>query len=139
MGRWSKGQSGNPKGRPRDGASIAGRARSQVERYKLIEKLGEIGARAGEYAKVGVDQQIRAIQLLLSYGYGPPRSEVERGDAAVIQVTYVERNQFAIDGAAPSATADNGTSEALQRRLLRAALGQDSTGDRSADPRGAEG
>ena len=105
----------------------------------MIEKLGEIGARAGEYAKVGVDQQIRAIQLLLSYGYGPPRSEVERGDAAVIQVTYVERNQIAINGAAPSATTGNGMGETVQRGLLRAPLGQDGTGNGSADPSGAAG
>jgi hypothetical protein len=94
MARWSKGLSGNPKGRPREGAAIAGLARSQVERHKLVEKLGGIGARAGEYAEVDVDQQIRAIQLLLAYGYGPPRAELEGGDAVVIQVTYVERNQM---------------------------------------------
>ena len=97
MARWSKGQSGNPKGRPREGTAIAGLARSQVEKRKLIEKLGGIGARAGEYTNVGVDQQIRAIQLLLAYGYGPPRGEVEGGDAVVIQVTYVDRNQIAIN------------------------------------------
>src|ERR1051325_10796433 len=103
MAKWIKGLSGNPKGRPREGAAIAGLARSQVERHKLIEKLGEIGARAGEYTNVDIGQQIRAIQLLLSYGYGPPRGELERENAAVIQVTYVERNQIAISGAAPSA------------------------------------
>jgi hypothetical protein len=40
-----KGQSGNPKGRPKDGSAIAGLARSQVERHKLIEKLDGIGGR----------------------------------------------------------------------------------------------
>src|SRR5580765_1759711 len=105
MARWMKGLSGNPKGRPREGAAIAGLARSQVERHKLIEKLGGIGARAGEYTKVDADQQIRAIQLLLAYGYGPPRAELEGGDAVMIQVTYVERNQIAINCATSGATA----------------------------------
>jgi hypothetical protein len=139
MARWIKGQSGNSKGRPRDGTAIAGLARSQVERHKLIEKLGGIGARAGEYTKVDVDQQIRAIQLLLAYGYGPPRGELESGDAVVIQVTYVERNQIAINGAAPGAIAGDATGETLQRGLLRATLGQDGTGNGSVDPPGTAG
>lgn len=80
MARWIKGESGNPKGRPREGSAIAGLARSQVQKHKLVEELGRIGARQGEYNKIDVDQQIRAIQLLLAYGYGPPRGEFESGD-----------------------------------------------------------
>jgi len=139
MARWSKGQSGNPNGRPREGTAIAGLARSQVERHKLIEKLGEIGARAGEYTNVDIGQQIRAIQLLLSYGYGPPRGELEHENAAVIQVTYVERNRIAINGAASSATSGNPTGETVQRGLLRPPLGQDGSRNGSADPPGAAG
>jgi hypothetical protein len=139
MARWIKGQSGNPQGRPREGTAIAGLARSQVERHKLIEKLGGIGAREGEYAKVDVDQQIRAIQLLLAYGYGPPRAELEGGDAVVIEVTYVERNQIRIDGTAPSAIAGGAAGETVQRGLLRSPLGEDGIGNGSADPLGATG
>src|ERR1039457_1017200 len=113
MARWIKGLSGNPKGRPREGTAIAGLARSQVERHKLVEKLGRIGAREGEYAEVDVDRQIRAIQLLLAYGYGPPRGELEGGEAVVIQVTYVERNQIAINGA----IAGGAAGETIQRGL----------------------
>jgi hypothetical protein len=91
MARWIKGLSGNPKGRPREGTAIAGLAQSQVERHKLVEKLDGIGAREDEYAKVDVDQQIRAIQLLLAYGYGPPQAELEGGDAVLIQVTYMSK------------------------------------------------
>src|ERR1017187_1640332 len=120
MARWIKGLSGNPKGRPREGTAIAGLARSQVERHKLVEKLGRICAREGEYAEVDVDRQIRAIQLLLAYGYGPPRGELEGGEAVVIQVTYVERNQIAINGAAPGAIAGGAAGETIQRGLLRA-------------------
>jgi hypothetical protein len=46
-----------------------------VEKHKLVEKLGSIGSRRDEFGQVDVDQQLRAIQLLLSYGYGPPRAE----------------------------------------------------------------
>ena len=139
MARWITGESGNPKGRPREGTAIAGLARSQVQKHKLVEKLGRIGAREGEYAKVDVDQQIRAIQLLLAYGYGPPRAELEGGDAVVIQVTYVERNQIAINGAAPGAIAGGATGETVQRGLLRAPLGEDGFGNGSADSPGAAG
>src|SRR5450631_4275251 len=139
MARWIKGLSGNPKGRPREGTAIAGLARSQVERHKLIEKLGGIGARTGEYTKVDVDQQIRAIQLLLAYGYGPPRAELEGGYAVVIQVTYVERNQIAINGAAPGAIVCDAAGETVHRGLLRAPLGEDGTGNGSADPPRAGG
>ena len=50
MARWIKGESGNPKGRPRERTAIAGLARSQVQRHKLVEKLGRIGARETDTA-----------------------------------------------------------------------------------------
>jgi hypothetical protein len=131
MPRWTKGQSGNRKGRPKSGTAIAELARGQVARHKLIEKLGSIGARLGEYVKVDVDQQMRAIQLLLAYGYGPPRAEVNVGEGMVIQVVYAETNNIAINSAAPGAIPGDSASQTLQRGLLRAPLGQDSTGDGS--------
>ncbi|HEY7339187.1 MAG TPA: DUF5681 domain-containing protein, partial [Bryobacteraceae bacterium] len=100
MARWRKGQSGNPGGRPKRGTAIAELARRQIERHRLIEKLGSIGARANEYADADVDQQLRAIQLLLAYGYGPPRAENMGGEGIRIQVTYAETNHIAITGAA---------------------------------------
>jgi len=139
MPRWIKGQSGNLKGRPRQGSAIAPLARSQVEKRKLIDKLGRIAAREGEYLQVEIDQQIRAIQLLLAYGYGPPRAELEGGDAVVIQVTYVERNQVTIASAARGAITSDPGGQAVQCDLLRTALGQDGVGDGSADPRGTPG
>src|SRR5512142_3424950 len=107
MARWTKGQSGNRKGRPKSGIAIAELARGQVARHKLVEKLGRIGARLGEYAKVDVDQQMRAIQLLLAYGYGPPRAEVNVGEGVAIQVVYAETNHIAVTSAAPGAAEDN--------------------------------
>jgi Family of unknown function (DUF5681) len=134
MPRWIKGKSGNPKGRPRRGTAIAELARSQIERHKLVDKLGNLGARVGEYAEVDVDLQLRAIQLLLAYGYGPPRPEVAGAEGIVIQVTYVERNPIAITSAPSGASPSDSGSPAVQCRLLRAPLGQDGVGDGSTDP-----
>src|SRR5580700_10236742 len=106
MPRWIKGKSGNPSGRPKKGAAIADLARQQIAKHKLVEILGRIGGGQGEYCGVEVDQQLRAIQLLLSYGYGPPRAEVDGSDGKVIiQVIYAEKNRIAINAAAPSPAA----------------------------------
>jgi hypothetical protein len=110
-----------------------------MEKHKLVEKLGRIGAGTAEYSDIDTDQQIRAIQLLLAYGYGPPRAEVEGGDGIVIQVHYVERNQIAVNGAPSGAIAGGAAGETVQRGLLRSPVGQDGLGDGSADPSGAGG
>jgi len=44
MARWTKGHSGNSKGRPKVGTAIAGLARSQLQKHRLIERLSRIGA-----------------------------------------------------------------------------------------------
>jgi len=71
MARWIKGKSGNPTSRPKRGNAIADLARQQIAKHKLVEILGRIGGGQAEYSGVEVDQQLRTIQLLLSYGYGP--------------------------------------------------------------------
>jgi len=139
MARWVKGKSGNPRGRPKTATAIADLARSQVEKHKLVEKLGSIGAGAGDYREVDVDQQLRAIQLLLAYGYGPPRAEVEGGEGLKIQVIYAQANHIAITSAAPGAIPSDSGSQALQCRLLRPPLGQDGVGDGSTDSSGSAG
>ena len=139
MPKWIKGQSGNPKGRPKNRTAIAELARSQVEKHKLVELLGSIGARDGDYVEVDIDQQLRAIQLLLAYGYGPPRPEIAGGEGIVIQVTYVETNRIAIASAAPGAITGDPGGQAVQRSFVRAPLGQDGAGDESPDPTGTAG
>jgi len=119
--------------------AIAELARGQVEKHRLVEKLGSIGARQSEYTQVDVDQQLRAIQLLLSYGYGPPRAEIEAGERLLIEVVYVERNSIAIASPIPGASTGDSESGAVQRSLLRAPLGQDGVGDEPPDSSGAPG
>jgi hypothetical protein len=141
LGRWLPGQTGNPKGRPRTGLSIAELCRGQVEKRNLIQKLGEIAARAGDYAKVEVDQQIRAIEMLVRHGYGlPGKTEIDGGEGVRIEVTYVERQQnnfLATPGAASGAAADNSGVETLQRLLPRPQSREDGAGDGPSDSSGA--
>jgi hypothetical protein len=66
---WPAGVSGNPQGRPKIGAAIAPAAREVIERRGLLEKLGAIASRKGSL-------QVRAIEVLLAYGYGKPPSEI---------------------------------------------------------------
>jgi hypothetical protein len=119
--------------------AIAELARKEVEKRKLVETLGKIGGRQGEYSKVDYGDQLNAIKALLSYGYGPPRAEMESSSDVVIQVTYVERNQIAATGASPSANESDSGMRAVQCDLLRTPLGQDGSGDESSDSDGAEG
>jgi hypothetical protein len=140
-GRWLRGASANPRGRPRTGLAISELARSEIEKHKLVETLGNIGARAGEYAKADFDDQLRAIALLLSYGYGPPRAELTGGSEGVlIQIQYVENhNSTHVTEATPGAIEDRSGIEAFQRHGLRAAVRQIDAGDRPHHSAGLDG
>jgi len=137
MARWTKGKSGNPRGRPKAGTTIAELARRQLDKHKLVEKLGSIAAGEQGLADVDVDQQLRAIQLLLAYGYGPPRPEIETSKGLKIQVIYAQTNHIAIAGATPGTGPSDTGGQTVQRRLLRAPLGQDGVGDGSPDSSGS--
>jgi hypothetical protein len=71
---WQRGQSGNLRGRPPVRLAIAEQARDEVERRGLVTKLGEIAERKGS-------QQIKAIELLLAYAFGRPRTEMFLAEA----------------------------------------------------------
>ena len=78
-GRFAKGQSGNPGGRPRDEQKVAELARSYTR--EAIETLVELMRR-------GNDERVRgtAAQALLDRGWGKPKVEVVSDEAGYVQV-----------------------------------------------------
>ena len=138
-GRWVKGVSGNDLGRPR--SALSELCRAQITKHGLVSVLGSIAARTGEYARrskipVTVGDQINAIRLLLLYGYGVPRAEIDQGDVK-IEVTYDNRS-VTITNTASGTTDDHTGVEEVQHRLLRAPMGEDHTGSGSRDSSGTE-
>ena len=129
---WQKGRSGNPRGRPRSGEELGSLLRQMVDRQRFAEKLCEL-CYAGD---------IQAMRLLLSYTDGLPiaRAESEGAEGIQITVTYVQPNhRTEIAGPTPGARKSNPGSQAVQRPLLRAPLGQNGAGDGSLDSRGTGG
>ena len=93
-GRFLKGKSGNPGGRPRDEQKVAELARSYTR--EAIETLVEL-------MRSGNDERVRgtAAQALLDRGWGKPKVEV----MADVASSYVEalrlvNEQIVTDGTA---------------------------------------
>ena len=78
-GRFAKGQSGNPGGRPKDEARVAELARSYTS--EAIETLAHL-------MRYGRDERVRgtAAQALLDRGWGKPKVEVVADGAG----SYIE-------------------------------------------------
>ena len=78
-GRFAKGQSGNPGGRPRDEQKVAELARSYTR--EAIETLAEL-------MRSGNEERVRgmAAQALLDRGWGKPKVEVVADGAG----SYIE-------------------------------------------------
>jgi len=140
-GQWIKGVSGNDMGRPR--SVLAELCREQVTKHGLVAVLGNVAARTGDYnAKskipITVTDQINAIRLLLLYGYGAPKNEIDTGDVK-IEVTYADNRSVTFANAA-SGTGENHTGvQALQRTLLRPEIWQDDAGNGSTNSSCIEG
>jgi hypothetical protein len=129
-------------GRPRN--ALAELCRQQITKHGLVAVLGAIAARTGDYGakkkiEITVADQINAIKLLLLYGFGQPKAEIDSGDNVRIEVTYDNRNQIAIANAAPGASEDHTRVEAFQHPLLRQAIRQDDVGAGSPDSSCLEG
>ena len=77
-GQFSKGQLGNPGGRPRNEQKVAELARSYTR--EAIETLAELMRR-------GSDERVRgtAAQALLDRGWGKPKVEVVSDEAGYVQ------------------------------------------------------
>jgi len=77
-GRFSKGQSGNPGGRPRDEQKVAELARSYTK--EAIDTLVDL-------MRNGKDERVRgtAAQALLDRGWGKPKLEVVSDEAGYVQ------------------------------------------------------
>lgn len=78
--KFKKGQSGNPKGRPRKLPEL---------KSLLNEVMGEEGggmsameAMLKRVRKKAIDGDLRAAELLLKYSYGMPKQSVELSDPA---------------------------------------------------------
>jgi hypothetical protein len=140
-GRWLKGVSGNDLGRPR--TALAELCREQVTKHGLVQVLGSIAARTGEYNKkskisITVSDQINAIRLLLLYGYGLPKNEIDTGEVK-IEVSYSDNRSINIAHAAQGAGDDHPAEQALQQLGLRAPLGKNDAGSGSLDSSGTAG
>ena len=139
-GRWIKGASGNDLGRPR--SALADLCRQQITKHGLVAVLGSIAARTGDYGakkkvEVSVGDQVQAIKLLLLYGFGAPKSEIDSGDVR-IEVTYDNRS-VNIANAAPSTGEDHQRGEAFQCAVVRQEVWQDDARHGPADSSGAAG
>lgn len=89
---WKKGESGNLKGRPRSGNSLAEAIRRKLDPDDVVEKLWEIAQTSPS------DQtRLRAMEILLSSGYKKPAQVIEVGPADPFEDMSEEELRALID------------------------------------------
>ena len=126
-GRWVKGQSGNPRGRPRKGRALADLIRQRLDKAAFAKKLCEYATGDG----IDASTQLAAMKLVLSHLDGLPvaRKEID-SEIRRLEVVHVEqRNHTDITRTASGPETSSERSEALQRPVDGTALGKDSSGD----------
>jgi hypothetical protein len=93
-GRWKKGQSGNPGGRPKAVVEIRDLARLYTN--TAVKALVEVCARGkSESARVA------AAQALLDRGWGKPQQDMNLNGAGVTLLQLVHASMAIADAAAP--------------------------------------
>ena len=75
-GRFKKGASGNPGGRPKRGEAFAEQVRVRWKTGRLLDRLVAIAEGKGT-DKPDVRAQLQALQVLASYGFGTPVKSIE--------------------------------------------------------------
>jgi hypothetical protein len=88
-GRYAPGQSGNYRGRPRTG--FAELCRAIVERHRLPGMLAAMACATGQFRKIDFGSRLKAVQILLHYGYGPPLIPADEVGDDVPRVVVVKR------------------------------------------------
>lgn len=99
-GRFVKGI--RPSGRPK--TALAELCRQAVSKHELVNVLANIGSRNKPYwnslkkdgVTLTVADQINAIRLLLTYGYGVPKGEQDTGPVK-IEVVYADNRHVTLN------------------------------------------
>lgn len=110
---FQPGQSGNPRGRPKEVDGL--RAMIRAEGMPLVRRLFDIALAGPEYSGPELPsaaESIRAAEVLLSYGFGKPAQQVE--------LTVERRDPLGVEAARDAAREVLTDPEA--REALRAAL-----------------
>ena len=68
-GRFAAGASGNYAGRPR--AALSELCRNITHKRRLVQMLGEMADGVGRFRDIDAATRLKAVTLLLSYGFGP--------------------------------------------------------------------
>ena len=88
---WKKGQSGNPKGRPKEFPGFKQACRELAG--KNLDRLQELAENADPRVRLA------AIELMLAYGFGtPPKGDTDPAEGQVMTVRFVHVEALGVRG-----------------------------------------